>query len=117
MNNVILQGRLTDDIKVEGKKVKYANFTLAVRDGLDENGEPKAQFIRCVAFDKSAETLEQYTNKGMPLVLRGRLNNYVYEDEEGEKRYGYNVVIETFDLIVSKEKEETKKTKTSKYHK
>lgn len=116
MNCVVLQGRLTDDIKVEGKKVKYANFSLAVRDGLDENGEPKAQFIRCVAFDKGAETLAEYTEKGSPLVLRGRLNNYVYEDEDGEKRYGYNVIVESFDLITSKTKEENVK-KSGKYHK
>lgn len=120
MNKVILQGRLTDDIKAEQtKKSTYANFTLAVRDrAVDEDGNPKAQFIRCVAFEKSAEILEEYTSKGSPLLISGRLNNYQYEDEEGNTRYGYNVVVEEFDLIGSSNKEDKKETKKSnKYHK
>ena len=120
MNKVILQGRLTADIEVSGKKTKYANFTLAVRDGVDEDGEPKAQFIRCVAFNKGAEILEQFTAKGMPLVVCGRLSNSSYEDEDGVTRYSINVIVDDFDLIVSKKSEdEEKKTskKTGKYHK
>lgn len=117
MNLVVLNGRLTDDVKLEGKKLKYANFSLAVRDGVDEDGNPKAQFIRCVAFEKSAEAIAEYTKKGSPLCVRGRLNNYVYEDEDGEKRYGYNVVVEYFDLISSVAKEEKETKKNSKYHK
>lgn len=120
MNKVILQGRLTDDVKTEQtKKSTYANFTLAVRDrAVDEDGNPKAQFIRCVAFEKSAEILEEYTSKGSPLLISGRLNNYQYEDEDGNTRYGYNVVVEEFDLIGSSNKEEKKETKkTNKYHK
>lgn len=121
MNKVILQGRLTADIEVSGKKTKYANFTLAVRDGVDEEGNPQAQFIRCVAFNKSAEVLEQFTSKGMPLVVCGRLKNSSYEDEDGVTKYSTNVIVDDFDLIVSKksEDEEEKKTskKTSKYHK
>ena len=124
MNKVILQGRLTADIEVSGKKTKYANFTLAVRDVVDEDGEPKAQFIRCVAFNKGAEILEQFTGKGMPLVVCGRLSTSSYEDEEGAIRYSTNVIVDDFDLIVSKKSEEdeedkTKKTskKSGKYHK
>ena len=118
MNKVILQGRLTADIKVEGKKTKYANFTLAVRDGVDEEGEPQAQFIRCVAFNKGAEILEQFTAKGMPLVVCGRLKNSSYEDEDGNTRYSTNVIVDDFDLIVSKASEDNKKSsKSGKYHK
>lgn len=120
MNKVILMGRLTDDIKAEGKKNKYANFTLAVRDGVDQDGEAKAQFIRCVIFNKGAEVLEQYTSKGSPLCISGRLANSSYEDEEGETRYSTNVIVDDFDLIGAKKEEakEDKKVKTSKkYHK
>lgn len=119
MNKVILQGRLTADIKVEGKKTKYANFTLAVRDGVDEEGNQQAQFIRCVVFNKGAEILEQFTAKGMPLVVCGRLKNSSYEDEDGETRYSTNVIVDDFDLIVSKASEEDNKksSKSRKYHK
>lgn len=122
MNKVILMGRLTDDIKAvkTSKKNVYANFTLAVRDGVDEDGEAKAQFIRCVVFNKGAEVLEQYTSKGSPLCISGRIVNSSYEDEEGETRYSTNVIVDDFDLIGAKKEEakEDKKVKTSKkYHK
>ena len=118
MNKVILMGRLTDDIKAEGKKNKYANFTLAVRDGVDEEGNAKAQFIRCVVFNKGAEVLEEYTSKGSPLCISGRIANSSYEDEEGETRYSTNIIVDDFDLIGAKKEETQKEKKTkNKYHK
>ena len=119
MNKVILNGRLTDDIKVEGKKNKYANFTLAVRDGVDEEGNPKAQFIRCVIFNNGADVLAQFTSKGCPLCVSGRLNNSSYEDEDGVVRYSTSVIVDDFDLLSPKkdDSKEVKKTKVGKYHK
>jgi len=119
MNVVILQGRLTDDVKVEGKKIKYANFSVAVRDGVDEEGEAKAQFIRCVVFGKGAEIMEQFCVKGSSVCVRGRISNSSYEDEDGNKRFGTNVIVEDFDLIGSAKKEDDNKSKkyNGKYHK
>ena len=117
MNKVVLTGRVTDDIKAVGKKNKYAAFTIAVRDGLDEDGEPRAQFIRCVIFNKGAEVLEQFVSKGMPLSVSGRLSNSSYEDEDGVTRYSTNVIVDDFDLIGSKKEETEKPKKSSKYHK
>lgn len=116
MNKVILYGRLTDDVKAEGKKNKYANFTLAVRDGIDEEGNAKAQFIRCVIFNKGAEVLEQFCSKGSALCVCGRLSNSSYEDEDGNTRYSTNVIVDDFDLTSAK-KEETPKKTSGKYHK
>lgn len=124
MNKVILTGRLTADIEVKGKDSKYANFTLAVRDGRDADGEPLTQFIRCVIFGKGAEIMEQFTEKGSPLSICGRMNNSSYENEEGETRWSTSVIVDDFDLIGSgkKSEEDTKTDKngqkpTKKYHK
>lgn len=122
MNKVLLTGRLTDDVKLGGKGDKqYANFTLAVRDGVDEEGNNRAQFIRCVVFGKGAEVLDRFTGKGDPLSICGRLNNSKYEDEEGETRWATSVIVEDFDLIGSRrsgEESDTKPVKKNgKYHK
>lgn len=120
MNKVILCGRITDDVKVEGKKNKYANFTLAVRDGVDEEGKNKAQFIRCAIFDKGAEVLEKFTEKGSPLCISGRLSVSNYEDDKGVMHWSTNVIVEDFDLIGAKKEEkqekEEKKYNSRKYH-
>ena len=65
MNIVCISGRLTADPEVveygKGKgKSKMARITVAVRDGLDEEGEPRAQFLRCIVFGKGAEVFEEF---------------------------------------------------------
>ena len=120
MNKVILMGRLTDNVKAEGKKVKFAKFTLAVRDGVDEEGNSKAQFIRCTIFNKGAELLEEYTAKGSPLCISGRLQVSSYEDDDEVTRWTTDVIVDDFDLIGAKKEEaepKTKKAKSGKYHK
>lgn len=100
MNNVCLSGRLTRDVEIKeyGKEGKIATLTIAVRDGLDENGEPRTQFIRCVAWNKAAETLEKFTEKGQWISVVGRLKNGMYEDKDGLTRYTTDVYISDFDL-------------------
>ena len=123
MNNVVLMGRLTDDIKVnESKDTKWANFTLAVRDGVDEDGNSKAQFIRCSAFNKAAEIMEKFTEKGSPLCIRGHIRVSSYENEEGETVWSTQVIVDDFDLIGAKkatpdEEEKPKKNSSKKYRK
>ena len=121
MNKVILQGRLTADIELKGKNTKYAQFVLAVRDGVDADGEPRTQFIRCVAFGKGAEVLDQFTGKGSPLCVCGRINNSSYEDEKGETKWSTQVMVDDFDLVGSAPKEEKQeeqpKKNSKKYHK
>lgn len=119
MNKVILQGRLTADIELKGKDTKYTQFVLAVRDGVDKDGEPRTQFIRCVAFGKGAELLGQFTGKGSALCICGRLNNSSYEDEDGNTQWSTQVIVDDFDFAGSsqKDKEEAPKKNTKKYHK
>ena len=120
MNKVILNGRLVADVEAaeagKGKnKITYANFVIAVRDGKDAEGNDQAQFIRCTAFGKVAEILEEFTGKGSAVCVAGRLRNSSYEDEDGNARYTTSVIVEDFDLIGASKKEETdKKEKTSK---
>lgn len=120
MNKVILNGRLVQDVETaeagKGKnKTTYANFTIAVRDGKDAEGNDQAQFIRCSAFGKVAEIIEQFTAKGSALCVCGRLKNSSYEDEDGNMKYSTSVIVEDFDLIGASKKEEEKTSKNKKY--
>lgn len=122
MNKVILNGRLVADVEAaeagKGKnKTTYANFVIAVRDGKDAEGNDQAQFIRCTAFGKVAEIIEEFTCKGSAICLAGRLRNSSYEDEEGTIRYTTSVIVEDFDLIGSSKKEEKEETGKNKKYK
>ena len=123
MNKVILSGRLTRDAEIteygKGKeKSIVARFSIAVRDGKDAKGEPQAQFIRCVAFGKLAELIEEFTEKGQIITVCGRLKNGSYEDPKDKiTRYTTDVVVEDLDLFSrAKDEDEEEKKSSGKRH-
>ena len=120
MNSVNLSGRLVADPEVikygKGKdEHKMARFKIACRDGLDEDGEPRAQFIQCTLFgDNAVSTLATFASKGMPISVTGKLKNGMYEDKEGVTRYTTDVWVNDFDLLGSKKSEEDEEEKSGK---
>lgn len=92
MNHVILAGRLTKDpeIRYTDKKKAVASFTLAVYDG-KKDGERRSQFIPVVAWEKTAELIDQFFKKGDPLTVIGRITVRSYE-KDGSKRWVTEVV-------------------------
>ncbi len=103
-NKVILMGNLTRDVEMRttpsGQNV--ANFSLAVsRSWKDQSGQTQEQtsFINCVAWGKAGEIIAQYTSKGTPLLVSGRLDQRSYEDKDGNKRQAIEVNVEDFNFI------------------
>lgn len=103
-NKVILMGNLTRDVEMRttpsGQTV--ANFSLAIsRSWKDQNGQTQEQtsFINCVAWGKAGEIIAQYTSKGSPLLVSGRLDQRSYEDKDGNKRQAVEVNVEDFNFI------------------
>lgn len=99
MNSVILSGRLTAAPEIRyttgAEPIAIASYTLAVqRDFKNNEGNYDADFIRCTAFGKRAEFAEKYLNKGMKILVEGRLQTGSYE-KDGVKHY-------TTDLMVNK---------------
>ena len=98
MNKVILMGRLTRDPEVRytqgAEPMAIARYSLAVERRFKREGEPKADFIPCVAFGKQGEFAERYFRKGQLVSVAGRLQVRNWEDNEGKKRVTTEVVIE-----------------------
>ena len=97
MNVVMLMGRMTRDpeLKYTSGGKAYANFTLAVQKTKDD-----AEFIDCVAWEKTAETIAEYFRKGRKILVQGRLNVSSYE-QNGEKRKSTKVVVSSFEFVES----------------
>jgi single-strand DNA-binding protein len=104
-NRVTLLGNLTRDpeLKYTQSGTPIVNITLALnRKWKDQSGEPKEEvsFIDCTAWSRTAEVIGQYTKKGHPLLVEGRLKQDVWEDKQtGQKRSKVGVVIETMTLL------------------
>ena len=88
MNSVNLIGRLTakPTFGYTNSNIAYARFTLAVnRNFKDANGERQADFINCVAYRKTAELINQYTDKGDMLGIEGRIQTGSYTASKEEQ--------------------------------
>lgn len=96
MNKVILIGNLTRDIEVRytQSNTPVGQFTVAINNGKDEQGNSRpADFINCVIWEKQAENMKKYTQKGSMISVEGRIKNDNYEDEQGNKKYRTYVLV------------------------
>lgn len=110
LNKVILMGRLTRDPEIRysqsAEPMAIARYSLAVERRFKREGEPKADFIPCVAFGKQGEFTERYFRKGQLVSVAGRLQVRNWEDNEGKKRTATEVVVEEQYFAESKKDEE-----------
>ncbi|MCR4704304.1 MAG: single-stranded DNA-binding protein [Saccharofermentans sp.] len=104
MNKVELVGRLTKDpeIKLTSNQTQFCNFTVAVdRRFKDANGQRQADFINCVAWRQTAVFIQKYFHKGNRIGLVGSIQTRTYDDQNGQKRYVTEVVIDEAEFVDS----------------
>jgi single-strand DNA-binding protein len=101
MNKVMLMGRLTADaeLRYTPNGVAVASFTLAVARRFKREGEPEADFINCVIWQKPAENLANMVGKGCRVEIVGRWNTRNYEGQDGKRVYVNECVIEEATFI------------------
>jgi single-strand DNA-binding protein len=103
MNTVNLIGNLTYDIEIkQAGGTSVTNFTVAVRNPYKPDN---ADFIRCVAFGKTAELLNSYVKKGQKIALEGRIQTSKFEDKEGNPRTSTEVLVGQFHFLEPKRNE------------
>lgn len=104
MNSVQLVGRLTKDpdVRYTDSGLSIARFSLAVDRRFKSDSGPTADFPNCVSFGKTAEFIEKYFHKGMKIGLQGRIQTGSYTDNDGNKRYTTDVVVENCEFVESK---------------
>lgn len=113
INNVVLVGRLTKDpdLRYTASGTGVATFTLAVnRNFTNQDGNREADFINCVIWRKSAETLANYARKGTLLGVTGRIQTRNYENQQGQRVYVTEVVADNFQLMESRSDNEKRQT-------
>ena len=95
LNVVAIMGRLARDPEMRqtttGKNV--ASFRIACDRGRrDANGQSVADWIDVVAWDRQAEFVCRYFQKGSLIVVDGRLQSRQYQDKTGANRTAVEVV-------------------------
>ncbi|MCO6527797.1 MAG: single-stranded DNA-binding protein [Lactobacillus sp.] len=110
INRTVLTGRLTRDpeLRTTGSGISVATFTLAVdRQYTNAQGERGADFISCVIWRKAAENFCNFTSKGSLVGIDGRIQTRSYDDQNGQKVYVTEVVVDNFSLLESKKDRES----------
>lgn len=114
INNVVLVGRLTKDpdLRYTSSGTAVATFTLAInRNFTNQDGNRDTDFINCVIWRKSAETLANYTRKGSLIGVTGRIQTRNYENQQGQRVYVTEVVAENFQMLESRTASEQRQAK------
>mgnify|MGYP000168359372 CR=1 FL=1 len=103
LNNVTIMGRLTREVEIKqfgGKK--QAQGTIACQKDKDN-----CNFIPFKAWDKVAEVIQKYINKGDRFIINGSLEVYNYTSQSGQKTSFTYVNVKTVELVESKKASET----------
>lgn len=109
MNKVILIGRLTKDVelKITPNQTQFCGFTIAVdRRFKDANGQRQADFISCLAWRQTAVFIQKYFKKGSRIGVVGSIQTRSYDDQNGQKHFVTEVVVEEVEFVESNNKSE-----------
>lgn len=95
LNVVAIMGRLARDPELRqtttGKNV--ASFRIACDRGRrDANGQSQADWFDVVAWDRTAEFVCKYFQKGSLIIVDGRLQSRSYQDKTGNNRTAIEIV-------------------------
>ena len=100
LNKVVLAGRLTGDpeLKQTQSGVSVTSFSIAVNRRYvsrnSEQAEQQTDFINVVAWRQTAEFITRYFRKGSAICLTGSIQTRSWQDNQGQKRYATEVVVD-----------------------
>ena len=101
INRVVLVGRLTKspELRKTQNGTSVCKFTLAVNRRVTGQGQPDADFISCVAWNKTADLMLQYLNKGSLIGIEGRLQTGRFTNNNGETIYTCDVMVDSLQFL------------------
>ena len=104
INRVILVGRLTKDpiLRKTQSGASVTSFTVACDRRIKTEGQPTADFINCVCWNKVADNTAQYTHKGSLVGVEGRIQTRSFDNQSGKRVYVTEVVADAVQFLEPK---------------
>lgn len=107
LNTITIAGRMVRDpeLRRTGSGKAVTSFSVACdRDFKDsQTGEKEVDFLDCVAWGSTAETVERYFRKGQMAMVTGRLQIRQYTDKNGQKRRYAEILVSSVYFCGGKE--------------
>ncbi|HEV7283859.1 single-stranded DNA-binding protein [Mesorhizobium sp. VNQ89] len=110
-NIVILAGNIGQDPETRSTQggTRITHFTLATSRPRYSEGKvvrddkgyrvQDTEWHRITAFNGLGKTIQDYCEKGMKVLVRGRIHYTKWKDQEGNDRYGSEIIAETVDFL------------------
>jgi single-strand DNA-binding protein len=107
MNKIMLIGNLGRDPEMSYTQngTAFTRFSLAVnRITKSSTGEKEkeTEWFNIVAWDKLAETCNQYLHKGSKVFIEGRVQQRKYTDRNGVERNTFEVIANDLEMLTPK---------------
>lgn len=106
INRAVVCGRLVRDpeLRRTANGTPVTSFTLAVnRIFKNADGQQEADFLNCVAWNKTAEIVERYCKKGNLVGVEGRLQSRSYQDNQGNNRTVVEIIADQVQFMQSRD--------------
>lgn len=109
LNTVTIVGRLTREAEIRYSQAGGAlvRFSIAVnrrKRTAEGNWEDEANFFDCVYFGKSAESVNQYLEKGRQVAIQGELRQSRWE-QDGQNRSRVEIWVNNLQLLSSSQRQ------------
>ena len=106
LNKVILMGHMTADpeLKQTTSGISVCSFSIGVnrRYSRAEQGQQSVDFINIVSWRQQAEFVSRYFKKGSSICIVGSIQTRTWTDQQGQKRYATDVVVDEASFVDSK---------------
>lgn len=117
LNMSAFQGRISTELVLEhtpGKQIPYCKFRVAVdRDYVSGDNQRKTDFLSCIAWRERATFAAKRFSKGDMVIVRGRLEEDVWTDGEGNTRSRMIVNIDSLYFGETKLAKEARKNRAA----
>lgn len=106
INNVTLVGRIANEPEktfAQGSGMVITKFRLAVGRGKKgEDGKEETDWLNIVCFQKVAEFVGQYLDKGSLVAVCGRIQSRTWEGNDGKRNYMVEILANVVNAVESK---------------
>ncbi len=107
VNKATIIGNIGQDIELKKTQggVSFINFSVATTEKFkDKQGQQQEQteWHNISAWNRQAEVIAQYCQKGSSIYIEGKLKTESYE-KDGQKKYSTKIIVREFQFIGSKQ--------------
>lgn len=105
INTWVGTGRIVNELELKYTQsgVAVLSFRLAVdRKYKNANGERETDFINCVSWRQTAETMAQHLSKGSLIGVEGHIHTRNYQHNQGYTVYITEIIVDNFTFLESK---------------